>query len=203
MAECVCKDCGQKFHALSVQRKLCNACKLNGPPASEEMPEPESVHETVFTAEAETKELEPEVLVARNPEPITTGMTVEQMQQMLKMQAEMMKEFAKELRKPTEAEELKAKEDEARRLERIRKHIEAARMETEARQAFVAACAANGHRNGRGRQVISGQITSGNGKFQALCQICGHLFPPIDPVGDLPGQQFRSGFKFPEVVEVD
>lgn len=133
--------------------------------------------------------------------PVGTMFTADQVQQILAAQAEMMKSAIQELRKPSEEELAKAAAENERRLEKLRRDHKAAQLVEEAKQARLKACADNGHRNGKGRQVISGQITSGNGMYQAMCQICGFLFAPVPPNGDLPGVTIRSGFNFPQNPE--
>src|SRR5215208_7208322 len=155
MLKKICKDCNVEFESLAPQRQRCDQCRLGRTPAAAEVEDEPEIEAAPLEEIPEAMIAEPAPIAAA---PVQTMLSIDQVQMLLmeqaKLNAQMMKEFAQELRKPSEAELAKQQKDEPDRLDRIRRSIQAAQKVEEARLAALKVCSDNGHRNGKGRQVI-------------------------------------------------
>jgi hypothetical protein len=183
MYEKICKnvDCNKPYQSPKPGSKYCPACmgvKTNQPVL------------TMYSAEQVQA-----MLAEREQQQANT------LKQLLDAQAENTRLLITELRKPSDEEVAKKEKEAARLKEQTRMRIEAHRIEDEARARFVGACAANGHRNEKGRVVISGQTMTGTGKFQPMCVRCCSLLTPIDAPDPMLGAGSGMGFGSPETVQ--
>lgn len=115
-------------------------------------------------------------------------LTFDQLQELLAAKAESngdlteaLKAFAKELKAPTEEEQLKKEDAQKRRDQQRARAIEAAAAAEEAKRQREAACEQLGHRKDEGRStksaIVQGQVYN-DGTIRPFCLTCGKQWPP-------------------------
>lgn len=127
------------------------------------------------------------------PKPAATDggmitLTFEQLQTLLKAQsadqAEAMKQFGIELRKPTPEEAEKLADAKVRAARARAERIADIEAEAAGKAAGQAACESNGHKKENGRSAIGGQIHN-DGLFHPFCIRCFKEFTPTKPHSDM------------------
>lgn len=118
----------------------------------------------------------------------TVNMTFEQLQQLLEMQseaqAEAMKQFGVELRKPTPEEAAKIEDDKLRKARARAERIAMIEAEAEGIRLHQQNCGARNHTKDNGRTAIGGQIHN-DGLYHPFCQRCNLWFTPVKPTADM------------------